>query len=532
MVYREVTLMEIVEVLRQWLLGAGLKVVARRLGLDRNTVRRYVRAAEECGLRKGAGAAALTDEVLSKVLDALEGTPGQSRGAGWDRCAEQREFIEGKLAQGLKLTKVCKLLLRRGVEVSYATLYRFAVAELDFGRLAPTIPVADGKPGEELQMDTGWVGQLLPGPDGRRRRFRAWIFTAIVSRHRFVFPCFRETTLDAIEACEAAWAFFGGVFRVLLPDNTKAIVQTPDALGAVINPTFLEYTQARGFVVDPTRVRSPRDKARVERAVQPVRDDCFAGENLGSLEAAREHAHRWCLTDYGMRRHSSTLRRPLEHFEAEEKPHLLPAPTGPYEVPLWGDPKVARDQHAQVARSLYSLPRSFIGRTLRARADRTTVRFYLGTELVKTHPRMAPGGRSTDPADFPPEKAAYAFRDIAFLERQAVACGPAVGRFAHALLEGPLPWTRMRRVYALLGLCRRYGNERVEEVCVRALEVDMLDVRRLRRMLEQAPPPTAAAPKQEPARIIPLARYLRPPKQFALPFPDTKPSVRKEGETR
>jgi transposase len=531
MVYREVTLMEIVEVLRQWLLGAGMKVVARRLGLDRNTVRRYVRAAEECGLEKGKGQAALTDEILAKVLEALEGGPGPSRGEGWERCAKHRAFIEQKLAQRLKLTKVRKLLLRRGVEVSYATLHRFAVAELDFGRQAATIPVADGKPGEELQLDTGWVGQLLPGPDGRYRRFRAWIFIAVVSRCRFVYPCFRETTLEAIEACEAAWAFFGGVFHVLIPDNTKAIVQDPDPLDPVLNPTFLEYAQARGFVIDPTRVRAPRDKARVERAVQPVRNDCFAGEELESIEAAREHGRRWCLTDYGMQRHSSTLRMPLEHFEAEEKAHLLSAPTAPYEVPLWCDPKVARDQHAQVARALYSLPRRLVGRTLRARADRTTVRFYLGRELVKTHPRAAPGKRSTDPADFPPEKAAYAFRDIAFLQRQAAAYGPAVGQFAHALLEGPLPWTRMRRVYALLGLCRRYGNERAEEACARALEADMHDVRRLQRMLEQAPPP-ATSSKREPARIIPLARYLRPPKQYALPFTDTKPPVRKEGETR
>ncbi len=532
MAYREVTWMEIVEVVRQWLLGGSIKVLVRRLGLDRNTVRRYVRAAEECGLERGGGPAALTDEVLAGIIEMLEGRPGQARGVGWDRCAGHREFIEGKISQGLKLTKVRKLLLRRGVEVSYATLYRFAVAELDFGRQAPTIPVADGKPGEELQLDTGWVGQLAPGPDGRRRRFRAWIFTAVVSRLRFVHPCFRETTLEAIEACEATWAFFGGVFRVLIPDNTRAIVAGPDALDPVLNPAFLEYAQVRGFVVDPARVRSPRDKARVERAVQPVRDDCFAGEDLGSLDAAREHAHRWCRMDYGMRRHSSTRRLPLEHFEAEEKARLLPAPTGPYEVPLWCDPKVARDQHAQVARSLYSLPRQYLGRTLRARADRTTVRFYLGRELVKTHPRVAPGLRSTDPADFPPEKAAYAFRDLAFLERQAAACGPAVGRFAHALLEGPLPWTRMRRVYALLGLCRRYGHHRVEDACARAVVVDMIDVRRLQRMIEQAAPPTTVAPKGEPPRIIPLARYLRPPKQYALPFADGEPPTRKEGDAR
>jgi transposase len=102
---------------------------------------------------------------------------------------------------------------------------------------------------------------LAPDACGRRRRFRAWIFTAVLSRYRFVYPVFRETTETAIEACEAAWAFFQGVFRVLIPDNTKAIVQRADPLEPLLNPTFLEYAQARGFVIDPTRVRRARDKA-------------------------------------------------------------------------------------------------------------------------------------------------------------------------------------------------------------------------------------------------------------------------------
>jgi hypothetical protein len=165
---------------------------------------------------------------------------------------------------------------------------------------------------------------------------------------------------------------------------------------------------------------------------------------------------------------------------------------------------------------LYSLPRHLKGKKLRARADRTTVRFYYRKELVKTHPRKPPGGRSTDPADFPPEQAALAMRDLAFIERQAYRHGDSVGRFAHALLEGPLPWTRMRRVYALLGLCRRYGDARVAEACRIALDADMHDLRRLERMLKLGPPPLPPSPPT--AQVIPLCRYLRLPQQYALPL--------------
>jgi hypothetical protein len=243
-----------------------------------------------------------------------------------------------------------------------------------------------------------------------------------------------------------------------------------------------------------------------------VRDDCFAGEVLADLDQARAHAHHWCREEYGLRRHSRTLQPPRVHFDTIEQPALRPAPTTPYDVPLWCEPKVGRDQLAQVARALYSLPTQYVGHTLRARADRTLVRFYAGAACVKVHPRMPPGGRAIDRADFPAEKTVYALRDVESLARQAERHGAGVGRFARALLAGDLPWTRMRQVYALLGLVRRYGEARVAAACETALAVEMLSVRRLARLLELAAPPTPPAP----ARVLPLARYLRPAAHYAL----------------
>ena len=521
MAYREVTMLEIKEVLRRWLRGRGKKTIAAKLGIARNTVRSYIKAAQKCGLDPGQGEEALTEQVLAEVMVRLKGGAQRERGESWGRCEEQRIFIQKKVEDGIRLTKVRKLLRRHGVDVPYATLHRFAVEELSFGRGAPTIPVADCEPGKEVQVDVGWMGYLEPDVFGKRRRFRAWIFTSVRTRHRFVYPTFRERTEDAINACEAAWEFFGGVFEVLIPDNTKAIVQKADPLNPIINATFLEYAQARGFEVDPARSKHPKDKGRVERAVPSTRDDCFAGEQLRSIEEARRHALYWSEHEYGMRPHSRTLRCPLEYFEAEEKGCLLPAPTEPYDIPLWCDPKLARDQHAQVAKALYSAPRYFegtllVGKYLRARADSSTVRLYYNNRLVKTHDRKPPGGRSTDSADFPPEKAAYANRDIGFLKRQAHKHGEAVGRFAEGLLDCPLPWTSMRRVWALLGLCKRYGDSRVEEACTVALAAEMLDVHRLERMIK-----LGLRPKTEPPtpKVAPSARYLRAPTQYALPFP-------------
>ena len=216
MAHREVTMLEVREVLRQWLARIPNKRIAGGLGLDVKTVRRYLSAATSAGLVMGAET--VSEELLLAVMEQIRPVTGRPHGEGWARCEEHRALIKGFVSRRVRLSKVRKLLLRRGVEVSYPTLRRFAMAELGFGDVAPTIPLADCGPGEEVQLDTGWMPHFLPDDLGKRRRYRAWIFTSVLSRHRFVYPIFSESTQTAIAACEAAWEHFGGVFRVVIVD--------------------------------------------------------------------------------------------------------------------------------------------------------------------------------------------------------------------------------------------------------------------------------------------------------------------------
>jgi transposase len=513
MAFREVTMLEVKELLRLWLLGLAKKQVALQLGFDVKTVRRYLAAARALGVEQSHGLAALDDGLVAAVVAAMQPAAGRPRGEGWAVCEAHREFIAGHIAHGVRLTKVGKLLRRRGIEVEYPTLRRFALAELEFGSGARSVPVADCEPGAEVQIDTGWMTLLEPDLFGKRRRFKAWIFTSVFSRHRFVYPIFHETTESAIEACEAAWEFFGGVFKVVIPDNTKAIVAKADPIAPTITDAFREYAQARGFVIDTTRIRRPKDKARVERTVPTVRDDCYGGERLYTLDDSQARALHWCLEEYGMKRHSRTLRCPREHFEAEERIALLPAPTAPYDTPLWTDCKVGLDQFAAVAKSLYSFPFDLRRHRLRARADSQLVRFYEHGKLIKTHPRKAPGQRSIDSADFPEHALAAGQRDAAFFVRKAKEHGEHVGLFAEALAAGPLPWTRLRQVFKLLSLARKYGA-RLDASCKTALDAGMVDVYRLAALVRLD---THLAPSPA-AKVIPLARYLRPSSQYALPL--------------
>ena len=170
-----------------------------------------------------------------------------------------------------------------------------------------------------------------------------------------------------------------------------------------LNPSFAEYAQARGFFVDPARVRRPQDKARVENQVPYVRERWFAGESFGDdLDVLRATAEQWCREVAGARVHGTTRLVPREVFEEQERAHLLPAPTGRFDVPRWSDRQGA-SRSPRAGR-----PLAVLGADARIWAGRcacgSTAPWCACTwasELVKMHARVAPGKRSTDPDDYP-----------------------------------------------------------------------------------------------------------------------------------
>lgn len=506
MTFREVSVVEVREVLRLWLSGHGKRVIARLAGVDRKTVSRYVAAAEAAGADRAGGVGQLCDELVGAVIGDARPARASGHGEMWELLESERSFLRERIDQKLRLTKVSQLLTRRtGVVVPYATLHRFAVAELGFGRTRVTVRVADGEPGGEAQADFGKMGLLADG--GRQRVCHALIVTACYSRHTFCWLTFSQTLAAVIEGLDAAWAFFGGVFAVLIPDNLKPVVDKADPVDPRISVGFLDYAQARGFVVDPARVRRPQDKPRVERAVPYVRESFFRGERFVDLADAQRRGEVWCATTAGLRIHGTTQRRPAEVFAAEEAPRLLPAPERPYDLPVYARPKVHRDCHIEVARALYSVPHALVGERVEARADSQLVKVFWRGELIKCHPRQPRGGRSTDAADYPSERSTYAMRDVDHLRRVAASHGASIGIYADQLLSHPLPWTTMRQVYRLLGLVRRYGAARVETACERALSFDVVDVTRVARMLDRAMEQTPDA-RPRSGVVVPL-RFAR-----------------------
>jgi transposase len=521
MAYREVEMWEVLNVLRRIGRGENTSAVARATGHSRTTVRRYVATAETLGWSPGV--AEPTEALAASVTARHHPARGRRPGEAEEQLLAHRERIEGWLKprpgekRGLRLTKVHELLVREGVEVAYSSLHRFAVKHCGFGvRARATVRMAACEPGELAEVDFGRLG-LVPHPESGRRR-TLWAMPVVLghSRHEYVHVTHSQRIGDLIGGLEDAWAFFGGVPRRLVLDNLAAAVTKADRYDPVFQRTFEEYARYRGFVIDPAPPRMPTGKPVVERNISYVRESLFRGENWRDAQHVQEQAIVWCLKVAGMRIHGTTRKRPLAVFETEERAQLLPLTRERYDPPSWAQGKVHPDHHVQFAKALYSVPTRYIGQAVWIRADCKLVRIYARGELVKTHERQPPGGRSTDHDDYPKELTSYTLRDPQRLIRQAKDLGAEIGRFMHQLLSGELPWSRIRQGQKLLRLADRYGPHRLDAACRRALAFELLNVRRvesiLRQDLEQL---DLLSEDHQEAQVIPIqSRFLRSPKSF------------------
>ncbi len=516
MAFREVGLMQVADILRRWQAGDSARTIARGTGLARDTVGKYLHEAQRLGLTS-RGLPPTNGQLLA--LSRLGRTAPPARAAPQAALLEpHRERIAKWLQEEkLQLTRIVELL-EPDVEVTYMTLHRFVRSHGLAAAVRDTVRMADTAPGEVAQFDFGRLGRLTNPETGKYQLIWAMNIVLIFSRHQFVWPLIHQTLEEVIAGLEAAWAFFSGIPRRLIFDNFPAAVAGADALNPVFTRAFLEYSQARGFIADPARVRKPTDKPHTERNVQYVRERLWKGGSFTDLADAREQARRWCVEVAGQRIHGTTRKLPLVAFRDEERNHLLPYDGLPYAVPLWGQVTVHPDHHIAFRYAIYSVPYDTCppGVHLEVRLDRDLIRIYRRSELVKSHPRQPKGGRHTDPADYPPGRTAYVLRAPDYVVRAAAGQGPFVGLFAERLLSGDFPWAKLRQGQKLLRLSDRYTAARLDAACERALAVDLIDVTRVERMLKQALEQEPLPGESPPPRMveIPSARFAREGKAF------------------
>jgi transposase len=240
MAFRELTMIDVREVLRRWQARQSERRIARETSADRKTVGRYIHWAVELDLPRDR---ALDDDEVHAVADCVQARPQRDASDEWREVAAHKPRIEAWLGgkPPLRLSKIHTLLVREGLTANYWTLRRFAIEELSWRKKEPTVLLDDPPAGQEAQVDFGKVGYLVDPEMGRRRTLWVLIVTLSFSRHQFVWPTFVQTTDAICEGLDAAWSFFAAMPLTIVPDNMKGIVTTPDALAPRLCDAFVDY---------------------------------------------------------------------------------------------------------------------------------------------------------------------------------------------------------------------------------------------------------------------------------------------------
>lgn len=481
MAAERLSMRKIREVLRLKALGKSPGAIAQSLEIGVSTVRRYLRRAERSGLSWPLPPEVGDDALEARLFPPAPG-PGTSRAVP-DWAVVQRE---------LRRKGVTLQLLWLEYKASHADGYQYTQFCEHYRRWQERLdPVLrqEHKAGEKVFVD--YAGQTVPVVDRETGEIReAQIFVGVLgaSNYTYVEATWTQALADWIASHVRMFAYFQGVAQALVPDNLRAGVKQACYYDPDVNPTYQELAVHYGTTVLPTRPYEPRDKAKVESGVQvaerwilaPLRHYTFFG--LADLNQAIRPLLE-ALNDRPFQKLEGS-RRTL--FESLEQPALQPLPPVPYEFAEWRRASANIDYHVDVLGHFYSVPYRLVRKPVDVRLSATGVEIFHDSRRVAAHRRsFRKGGYTTDPAHRPKSHQAHLEWSPSRLVRWAEKTGPQTATLIQRILsDRPHPEHGYRACLGILRLGDRYGAERLEAACTRALLIRGVTYRSVKSILD------------------------------------------------
>ena len=491
-------------------LGWSLRSIERSTGVRRETASGYLKAAGVVVRGRGRPPArpakpAISSEVSTdpSPTPAADTVAGEATPASDDRpsrapqssaCEPYREQIVAALGRGRNAMAIWQDLVDdHGFPAGYASVRRFVSTV----RRQPAVEarvVITSAPGEEGQVDYGEGPMVRDAASGKYRRTRLFVLTLGYSRKsvRLLVP--RSGAQVWAELHERAFRRLGGSPSVVVLDNLKEGVLTPDVYDPKLNPLYRDVLAHYGVVALPCRVRDPDRKGKVEASVGHAKRTPLRGLRFERLDDGQTYLDRWEQRWADTRIHGTTKRQVAAMF-AEERPALGPLPLEPFRYYQYGRRTVHLDGCVEVASAYYSAPPGWIGRRVDVQWDDVHVRLLdPGTgQLLREHLRTKRGWhRIADddrPARTPPKTLA--------LLAAAKRAGPAISAVCDHIHrhEGA---AGVRRILGVLSLARKHGPAVVEQAATAALECGFPTYRFVRRYLDRRPAPPLSLRQVDP----------------------------------
>jgi transposase len=451
------------------LIGLGLKdrAIARALKVSRNTV---------AGAR-GAGESEDSQLVAKSSAD----EPLWCEKLDWERVRSEHEA-------GTDLTVLWEELVENGtVPVQYPGFWKQFSARFPKVRLTM---VRVFQPGERTEIDYCDGISFIDLVTGEVIDTQLFVGVLCHSRYAFAEFTLSQKSHDFLSSHVHMFEFFGGVTHVVAPDNLKSAVSKVHRYDPVINPAYTKLAAHYDVGVVPARVRTPKDKAIVERTVQIFQRWFYAKVRHRTFSSLVEL--NVCLRDnlsaFNAKRHRILRRTRWEMFQDERK-HLRSLPQTAYEVATHLIARLHPDCHLLFDKNLYSAPWRLRGLQLDIWATATSVEISHQGERVAFHVRIYGRGGiyQTNKLHYPPAAQAYAETTIQAVLQQAHAVGPETGALATSLLNTASPFRHLRRTQGIVRLGKSYGKDNLEAACKRANELEQKTYPFIERLLKRAP---------------------------------------------
>jgi transposase len=410
--------------------------------------------------------------------------PRPGRAPSASACEPYRALIAHALERGRNAMAIWQDLVDdHHFDGQYASVRRF-VQQLRGGSAREARVVITTAPGEEGQVDYGDGPMVRHAPTGKYRRTRLFVLTLGYSRKAVRLLVWHSSTQVWAELHERAFRRLGGTVRVIVLDNLKEGVLTPDIYDPALNPLYRDVLAHYGVVALPCRVGDPDRKGKVEAGVGHTQKTPLRGLRFESLDAAQAYLDRWEAHWADTRIHGTTKRQVAAMF-AEEQPALGPLPLEPFRYYRFGVRTVHLDGCVEVEAAYYGAPPGWIGRRVDVQWNDLFVRLLdpKTGQLVREHVRAPRGWHRIEDADRPRRTPP---KTIALLEA-AMRVGPSVSAICDHIHrhEGE---AGVRRILGVLALAKKHGAAVVEDAAKAALDLGVPTYRFVRRYLDRRPP--------------------------------------------
>ncbi|NJM68326.1 MAG: IS21 family transposase [Acaryochloris sp. RU_4_1] len=468
------------EILRLHELGHNKSEIARSCLIARSTVRDYLQRAQHQSLRHDQ-LPQLSDSEIEHLLG-----KGQ-RSSSAEQLTINFEYIHRELQRkGVTLGLLWIEGKERGDwQYSYSGLCRRYRQWKSRHNLSMR-QVYRG--GDKLFVD--FCGLSLPITNPKTGEVsKAEIFVACLgaSNYTYVEATPSQTLENWIGAHQRALAFFGGVPSAIIPDNLKSGVTDPCRYEPEINRSYQDFAEHYNVIILPARPKAPRDKAKVENAVQqverqilaPLRHETFTSFTKlnQALNQGLEKLNQRTMRDYGL------SRRAL--FEQLDQPELKPLPPQAFEYADWKNAKVNLDYHIEFKRHYYSVPYEYVRKNVTVKITESLVQIFHDHQRIACHERSrVPFRHSTQEGHMPPEHWAYKTQSRQKLVAWAEQVGPATKKQVEAIFEKKAyDEQAFRTLRGIQRLNTVHGSQRLEAACKRANALCMVGQRYLKSML-------------------------------------------------